>query len=96
MGGARGDHALDQNFNGLFWAGLHCFEHVFTMLVCNLFGNRSRVAIHVVEFERLRRDHRAQRVPLTPRGIYSDAHIHLPHRLLSNDIPCGSGSGLIT
>lgn len=46
---------------------MHRFQHLIAMLVCNLFDDDACVAVDIIEFERLRCDHGAQRMPLAPR-----------------------------
>ena len=50
--------------DGLLRAGVRGFADDVFLVGGNVFGDRRRVAFDVVELEGLRRDHRAQRVPL--------------------------------
>jgi len=56
--------AIATDRDGLFGAGLSGFPDDVFLLGRNVFRDCRRMTFNVVEHKRIRRDHRAQRVPL--------------------------------
>ena len=66
--------AIVMDQNGLLRAGMRGFPHGVFLPSRNVFRDCRCVAFDVVELEGLRRDHRAQRVPLA--AIWINANFH--------------------
>ena len=67
--------AIVTDENGLLRAGMRGFADDVFLVSRHVFGDGRRVAFDVVELEGLRRDHRAQRVPLAAIWINANFHI---------------------
>jgi hypothetical protein len=74
VGGAGLREMLDHHADGLLRAGLRCFEHLVSVFGGYFAHDGVRMTVDVIEFERIGRDHGAQRVPLATGWVYFDAH----------------------